>query len=294
MAGSGICSSDSGSESAVIIKNHAVPKGAAFFIGETMKLSPSSIIQNLKVPDITVETYDSLPSTNTLAKERARAGAPHGLVIAAAHQTAGRGRMGREFYSPADSGIYFSVLLRPTFSPQDCLLITTAAAVACARVLDCYTEHPVQIKWVNDLYVNNKKICGILTEASFKSEKEIDYAILGIGINLTPPKDGFPDDILHKAGVLLDADAPDLRGQICAEVINAFFDLYHDLTSRTYVTEYQSRSYLDGKAIDVIKNDGIIPGTAVRICDDLTLLVRYSDGTTEQLSTGDVSIRNIK
>ena len=259
-----------------------------------MKLTASSITHHLNVPNLSVEVYETITSTNTVLKERARNGAPHGLVIAAAHQTAGRGRMGRDFYSPADTGIYFSVLLRPKIKPEDCLLITTAAAVACARVLEQYTDSPVKIKWVNDIYVDDRKICGILTEASFRTPSDIDYAVLGIGINLAPPKDGFPEDILHKAGTLFHEEASDLRGRIAAEVLNAFFKIYKNLESRSHVKEYQKRSYLDGKHIDVIKHDRIIPATALEICDDLTLKVRYEDGSLEHLSTGDVSIRNLK
>ena len=166
-----------------------------------MPLSPSDITRHLKTDNLTVEVYKEVTSTNTLLKQRSQSGAPHGLVIAAESQTSGRGRMGREFFSPDQTGVYFSILLRPTLSPSDALLITTCAAVACARALEKISGKTAQIKWVNDIYIDERKVCGILTEASFVQGK-IDFAVLGIGINLYTPDNGFPADIKDKAGSL--------------------------------------------------------------------------------------------
>lgn len=258
-----------------------------------MKLTVNSISQHLKNQNLMVEVHASTPSTNTLLKQRAKEGAPHGMVIAAETQTAGRGRMGRDFFSPAHSGIYFSVLLRPKLKPEDCLLITTAAAVACADVLEQYTDADAKIKWVNDIYIENKKVCGILTEASFNGTGTIDYAVLGIGINITPPESGFPAEIINKAGAVLHEVKHDLRGKITAEILNKFFDLYESLESREFINEYRSRSLLDGMAVDVIKHDCIRPATALFVDEALCLVVQYSDGTTEALDTGDVSIKTV-
>ncbi|MBQ3256161.1 MAG: biotin--[Oscillospiraceae bacterium] len=258
-----------------------------------MKLSPDSIYKHLSPLPLVVETYDVITSTNTVLKERGRQGTPHGLVIAAAEQTAGRGRMGRSFFSPAETGIYFSVLLRPKLPPQDCQLITTAAAVSCARVLEKFSGDTAQIKWVNDIYIKDKKVCGILTEASITPDGDLDFAVLGIGINITPPQNQFPDEIKEKAGSVLSHSVDDLRGQIIAEVLNEFFTLYNTLEDRAYFDEYRSRSMLDGKAVEVIKNDRIHPATALGIDEELRLVVKYSDGSVEHLYTGDVSIKKL-
>ena len=258
-----------------------------------MKLSKESISSYLSNKSLAVETYDVISSTNTVLKERGRKGAPHGLIIAATEQTAGRGRMGRTFFSPADTGIYFSVLLRPFLAPQDCQLITTAAAVACARVLEKIAGEPAQIKWVNDIYIKDKKVCGILTEASITPNGGLDFAVLGIGINITPPKNNFPADLIEKAGSVLSDCSIDLRGMIIAEILNEFFALYETLEDRGYFNEYRSRSLLDGKAVEVLRNDSILPASALYIDEELHLVVQYTDGSIEHLYTGDVSIKKL-
>lgn len=254
-------------------------------------LNINEIKQRLTHKELVVETHECVDSTNTMLKQRGREGAPHGLIIAAEHQTAGRGRMGRDFFSPADTGIYFSILLRPSLNPEDCLLITTAAAVSCARVLEHYAQTDAKIKWVNDIYIDNKKVCGILTEAAFAGNGKIDYAVLGIGVNLSPPKNGFPVDITHKAGTVFKTVNADLRGVIMADILNDFLKVYETIEKREFIQEYRSRSLLDGMPVEVIKHNCIIPAEALYVDEKLQMVVRYQDGTMERLSSGDVSIK---
>ena len=115
--------------------------------------------------------------------------------------------------------------------------------------------------------------------------------MLGIGINITPPKDSFPDDIKNKAGSLLSHCSDDIRGKIIGEILNEFFTLYNTLEDRAYFEEYRSRSLLDGKEIEVIRNDSLLPAKALYIDDELRLVVQYTNGTIEHLYTGDVSIK---
>lgn len=258
-----------------------------------MGFSAKEISQYLADPSLQVEVYDCVSSTNTLAKQRGLDHGPEGLVIAAASQSAGRGRMGRSFFSPDQTGVYFSLLLRPALSPQDSLLITTAAAVACARALERISGRPAAIKWVNDIYMEGRKVCGILAESCFTGGPHADFVVLGIGINLYSPKGGFPTDISLKAGSVLQEQSEDLRSFLVAEVINQFLPLYECIENRAYLEEYRSRSLLTGKPITVIKSAQMLPAIALSIEDDLSLLVRYEDGTTEALSSGDVSIRPI-
>ena len=254
-----------------------------------MHLSKSDIQNRLKHSGITIEIYDSVTSTNTLLKQRGHNQAPHGLVIAAEAQTAGRGRMGRDFYSPDQTGVYFSILLRPSLSPADSLLITTAAAVACAQVLEQMSGKQAGIKWVNDIYMEERKVCGILTEASF-ANGAIDFAVLGIGINLYMPKNGFPEELRNKAGSVFETDSADLRAYLIAEILNRFLYMYETIENREFFEEYRQRSILDNMPVHVIKSDCITPATALYIDEQLRLIVRYADGTTEALSSGDVSI----
>ncbi len=257
-----------------------------------MELTPEAIMRHLKTSGLQVEVFPCVPSTNSLLKERGHAGAPHGLVLVAEEQTAGRGRMGRSFFSPHKTGVYFSVLLRPTLAPTDSLLITTAAAVAAARALERISGAYPEIKWVNDIYMDGKKVCGILTEAAVApGGKTLQFAVLGIGINLQPPKDGFPQELETIAGTVLSSDTDDFRGKVVAEVLNEFFSMYPRLEKREFISEYQSRSMLNGKAVNVIKGDRTLHATALFVADDLSLAVRYETGETEYLYSGDVSIR---
>ena len=124
-------------------------------------------------------------------------------MLVAESQTAGRGRLGRSFHSPVGTGLYMSILLRPTFSAERALFITTAAAVAVCRAIEQETGLKPQIKWVNDIYLHEKKICGILTESSINFEtKGLKWAVLGIGLNLSEPEGGFPEEIRSVAGAL--------------------------------------------------------------------------------------------
>ena len=163
----------------------------------------------LNNPNITFKVYDSLISTNKTAKELAENGAKEGTVIVAKKQTGGRGRLGRSFYSPEGTGLYFSIILRPDFSPKENLLITPAAAVAVSTVIEALTDTKAQIKWVNDIFINGKKVCGILSEAKLNAKGTTEYVILGIGVNLTTPKGGFPKDIELVAGALFNAPQND-------------------------------------------------------------------------------------
>ena len=146
----------------------------------------------------TLEMYDVLTSTNTVMKERADS-LPEWTVIISSSQTAGRGRIGRSFYSPSDSGIYLSVLLRPALPASEATRITTAAAVAACRAIESCTAATPSIKWVNDVFVNGKKVCGILTEGSLNMETGgLDWAVMGIGLDVYEPDGGFPEEIRER------------------------------------------------------------------------------------------------
>ena len=140
-----------------------------------------------------IEYHDSIDSTNNRAKELATQGCPAGTLVVANQQTAGRGRQGRPFYSPSGSGVYFSLVLRPGFALTDITAVTSYAAVCTAQSIEEVFGTPVQIKWVNDLFAQGRKCCGILTEASILPESGgIDYIVVGIGVNVSTPQGGFP------------------------------------------------------------------------------------------------------
>jgi BirA family biotin operon repressor/biotin-[acetyl-CoA-carboxylase] ligase len=135
-------------------------------------------------------------------------------------QSAGRGRLGRSFYSPGDTGLYMSILLRPALQPENAVLITCAAAVAVSNAIREVCGEEVQIKWVNDLFLHQKKVCGILTEASFSAQTNgLDYAVCGIGVNVYPPENGFPEELASIAGAVCSAPEEGLRDRLAAAIL---------------------------------------------------------------------------
>lgn len=275
-------------------KIEAVTNKGYLLLPDNDIVSSESIKPFLKgaATDFDIEVHKRVTSTNTLAKERAVQGAREGTVIIAYEQTEGRGRMGRSFYSPGLSGIYFSVILRPKLNLEDSLMITTATAVAVAKAIEAIALVPAEIKWVNDIFVNEKKVCGILTEASINFENGgLEYAVIGIGINISTYS--FPDEIKKTAGsIFLDkpTDAP-VSSLLVAEVLNNLSECMDTLTDKKYLDEYIKRSFLIGRQINVIKGNKILAAKALGIDDKARLIVEYEDGSNEVLSSGEVSVR---
>ncbi len=243
-----------------------------------------------------IRVYRSITSTNTVLKDMAAEGASEGTVLVAAEQTAGRGRMNRQFYSPSGTGLYLSVLLRPRMKAQEALFLTTAAAVAVARTVEEVAGRETGIKWVNDVFLDGRKICGILTEASFDMESgALEYAICGIGVNVTPPEGGFPDAIKDIAGAVFTDAAPptDAKNRIAAGIVAHFMEYYRDLSRRPFFDEYVRRSVVVGKDVLVLGKDEPRKARALAIDESCRLLVRYEDGSEGLLSSGEVSIRQL-
>ncbi|MDO4566187.1 MAG: biotin--[acetyl-CoA-carboxylase] ligase [Oscillospiraceae bacterium] len=235
-----------------------------------------------------IELYESLGSTNELAKERAQKGAREGLVVLALSQSAGRGRLGRGFFSPG-GGLYMSLLLRPK-SAAGGLLLTSAAAVAACRAIDALGLSGTRIKWVNDILLEGKKVCGILCEAAFKDGAP-QYAVLGLGVNLIEPPGGFPEEIKDIAGALFENEQKGAREKLAAGFLKSFWEIYSSLPERGFVEEYRARSAVTGKTLRVISPEGERRATALDIDDDCRLLVRLEDGSLETLSSGEISLR---
>ena len=240
---------------------------------------------------LSIEVHPTLSSTNVTAREKAGLGASE-CVIIAANQTGGKGRKGRSFYSPQGSGIYMSILLRPhEYSAAKAASLTTMAAVAVCEAIEKISDKAAQIKWVNDVFIDGKKVCGILTEASMDMESgSLDYAVVGIGINVCPPQGGFPDELKDIAGVIFDEPPFDAKNRIIAEVINRFMAFY-TAQSTAYVDEYRSRSLAIGKEVLVLGYNTQKKAFALDVDDDCHLIVRYKDGKIQALSSGEISIR---
>lgn len=274
-----------------------------------MNLSVSDITKHLekKLNIFDIEIFDNLASTNVTLKELAASDIPEGKVIIAERQSAGHGRFDRPFFSPAGTGIYMSLLLRPNILPTDTPLITTCAAVAVAKALDDVTGNYAQIKWINDIFINNRKVCGILTEASFSALNSFPkYAVLGIGINVFEPEGGFPAELSDIASSAIFAHSADsdsssalltreyknsVRGEIIARVLNNFMHYYPALGSREFLTEYRNRSLVLGQNIRIMDTPTGTPAKAIAIDDNCNLIVELGDKSTRTLNSGEISIR---
>lgn len=246
-------------------------------------------LKNIDIFDIHI--FDSVSSTNAVLKEVASS-AKEGTVIIALNQTAGRGRFGRKFYSPDDCGIYMSILLKPKFSAKDTVMITAAAASAVADSAESLSGKNTYIKWVNDVLIDNRKMCGILTEGNINLENGgFNWAILGIGINAYLPQNGYPEEIKDIATAVFDNEQEDLKNRLIAKVLDSFWVYYISLKDKTFLDSYKKRSFILGKEIRVIKNEISTPARALEIDDDCRLLVEYKTGEREYLSSGEISIK---
>nr|WP_302690090.1 biotin--[acetyl-CoA-carboxylase] ligase [uncultured Eubacterium sp.] len=273
---------------------NAIPNKGYCLAEKNDILSSYSIKQHLKNPHLDISVFSSVTSTNTILKEMAEQGAKEGTVIIAEEQTAGRGRTGKQFYSPKGTGIYISILLRPDIPAEESLFLTTSAAVATARAIEDVSDKRALIKWVNDIYLEDKKTCGILTEGAFNVETgKLDYAIVGIGINVCIPDGGFPDNIKDIATAIFDkqTDSINKRSILIANLLDYFMEYYKDFKSKSYVKEYIERSMIIGKTITVIEGSKTSVAKAIDIDKNCRLKVQFENGTTKWLSSGEVSTK---
>ena len=258
-------------------------------------LTAAGVETYLKTPGISVQYFREISSTNTVLKTMAAEGAKEGLVLIAEEQSGGKGRLGRSFYSPPGSGLYMSILLRPGTDAAQSTGITACAAVAVALAIEELSGKPTRIKWVNDIYMENRKVCGILTEASVDCESgRLNYAVVGIGINTLVPQNDFPEELKTIAGSAFSGDAviPDLRCRLAATVIDRLMAYYRTPKEDDCFEEYRKRSFLLGKPVSIHRLDQeSVPATAVDLDRDYALIVRLEDGSLQRINSGEVSVR---
>lgn len=240
-----------------------------------------------------IQWYKQIPSTNLTAKTLGAGSFPHRGIVLADYQSAGRGRLGRSFYSPTATGIYVSVLYRPEENPALPNFVTMAACVCTARAIAACCGKTPAIKWVNDLYLDQRKICGILAEAGTRPGKPgLDYVIVGIGINLYPPTGGFPKDIQTIAGSVMGTTAPDpdLRLRLIAALIDSLWELGSAPSPAGFIADYRDLSMVTGKHITLRGAGGERSGLAAGFTDEGHLILQDTDGTRHIISSGEISL----
>lgn len=243
-----------------------------------------------------IHWFDSIDSTNTRAKQMALQSAPHGTVLIADSQTSGRGRLGRSFHSPAGSGIYLSVILRPQCHASELMHLTCATGVAMCDAVQSACGLRPGIKWTNDLVFGKRKLGGILTELSLDSSGSIAFAVVGIGINCCQSASEFPKDIQSIATSLsIEARNPINRPSVISAMMTHLEIMSRCLLAQKsrVMERYRCDCITVGQEISVVCDSNIRHGTALSIDDDGALLVRFADGHTECVNSGEVSIRGM-
>ena len=253
-------------------------------------LSAQKIKQNLleRYKNFDIKIFDTLSSTNDFAKDLINSNKfQNGTTVIANTQTKGRGRFARNFYSPANTGIYFSTILEKSLPIKDVSLITLISAIAVCRAITRLTNLNPQIKWINDIYLNNKKICGILVESICDFNNMKSKAIVsGIGINIST--ENFPKDIQDKAGSIMCNDLS--RNKLIAEILNNLFDLSKDIYDKKIIKEYKSLSLVLNKEISYKKDNKTYTATAIDINNTGNLVVKDADNNISILECEEISI----
>lgn len=253
-------------------------------------LLSADAIKKLVGADVDVRVFGEIDSTNNEAKRLLESGKFGKAIIAAEKQTSGRGRLGRSFYSPESKGLYFTLILPPMFDFAEVTLLTPAAAVAVARAIERTAHVDVAIKWVNDIYLHGKKICGILAEAVTdpKNGALVGVAV-GIGINVSTQD--FPEEIADIASSLCLDDVD--RNKLAADIANEFFAFAENISARGFLPDYRSRSFVTGKDVFVIKGEERYKAKVLGIDDDGGLIIEREGGENTILRGGEISIRPV-
>ncbi len=238
---------------------------------------------------------DTVASTNTIAKDLAVKGEKEGTVVIGNHQTAGKGRLGRTWVSPYGTGIWMSVILRPDIVPTQAPFITILAALAVARSIEQVSGVKSGIKWPNDIVLDKRKVCGILTEMSAEIER-VNHIVVGIGINVNIDTNEFPEELKNSATSIKIATGKEIdRKQLVQRILENFESIYiHAQTGRESLLEqYRNYSLTIGHQVKVLWQNSETEGKAIEITEDGELLVETNDGKVIKVFSGEVSVRGL-
>ena len=254
-----------------------------------MIYTKESVIPYLDFPFGEFKVFEIIDSTNSYLKENAGS-LPDLCVVCAASQSGGRGRLGRSFSSPS-GGLYFSILFKDIDIRDTAKNITVCAGVCTADAIRKTTGLDAGIKWVNDVYVNDRKVCGILCESQADASGTCGNVICGIGINYLEPECGFPEQIKDTAAAIASFTTPPDPSRFIAMILNSLVSMRPDFSLDGVISRYREVSVLPGRDVCIIKGENGRIARAVGISDDASLIVRFQNGETESLFYGDVSIK---
>lgn len=235
-----------------------------------------------------IEYFDTIDSTSNEAKRAIERGLKDEAIFIARHQTSGRGRSGKTFYSPDGSGLYFSIVLHPEIPIEKSVLLTVAAAVVTREVIATQTKKHLTIKWVNDIFIDDKKVCGILSEAINDYEKGvIKSTVIGIGINITT--DDFPAEL---DGIASSLGTDIKREETVALIFKKLKDIFKNIENdRSFIEEYRKHSLAIGKTVYFSRNGVDYKAKAVDVSDNGELNVITESGEEILLNSGEISIK---
>lgn len=274
----------------------SVPKKGYILLESPNRLFPQEIMTHLQTKWLghSIVYKDLIDSSNNLAKKIANEGCEDGMIVVAEEQGAGKGRLSRGWISPHAKGIWFSVVLKPPFLPEEAPKCTLMSAVAVVKAINKIPGVNAAIKWPNDILLLGKKLVGILTEMSAEFG-HINYVVIGIGINTNATPEDYPEEVRPLAVSVADAaTAPFTRVELLADILKNMEELYEKVLVEGFkpvLEEWKQYSCTLGQEVKVIAPDKTYLGTAIDIDEEGLLMVRKEDGVIEKVVAGDVSIR---
>ena len=243
-----------------------------------------------------IHWFPSIGSTNDHLRSLAKAGAPHGTAVLADHQTGGHGRRGRSFHSPEGVGVYLSILLRPDCPAQALMHLTCATAVAMCDAVEAAAGFRPGIKWTNDLVYGQRKLGGILTEIGFNNTGNVDWVIVGVGINCRQQASDFPEEIRDMAGSLSMVALRDIdRAKVAAAMLQNLHTMSEKLLSQSVeiLEQYRTDCITLNRDVVLVRGDEKRYGHAIDVDAQGALIVRFADGTVEPVNSGEISVRGM-
>lgn len=271
-------------------------KGYRYESSDILSAEGIQLLLDAQTPKLTITVVDSSESTMKDARLAAINGQPTNTLIVADMQEAPKGRFGRPFFAKAGSGIYMSMLLRPKQNLESIAQYTLIMAVAIAKAMDELAHVHTEIKWVNDIYLHQKKVCGILSEAMSDVESgQINHVVIGMGINFSLPESEFPGELHEKATSLFPTGSPTItRNELIAAIWNHFYYLLNQTSTQSFLTTYREKSFVLGKIVQFSQAGQAYEGRATAINERGELVVQLPDQSEKVLSSGEISLRSIQ